>query len=85
MLAALRDSHWSRAVDCPSEPGLMTNISLDIAASGAVQPMHGFDIARSLAAAERRLFLLPDSRYDILLFCLRQDAIACLCMYLNNT
>ena len=46
----------------------MTNISLDIAASGAVQPMHGFDIARSLAAAERRLFLLPDSRYDILLF-----------------
>ncbi|KAL0033580.1 hypothetical protein WJX79_004697 [Trebouxia sp. C0005] len=30
--------------------------------SGTVQPMHGFDIARALAAAERRLFLLPESR-----------------------
>ena len=63
LLAALRDSHWCKAVDCQSEPGLMIPITLDIAASGSVQPMHGFDIARALAAAERRLFLLPDSRY----------------------
>ncbi len=35
----------------------------EVAASGIVQPMHGFDIARALAAAERRLFLLPESRY----------------------
>jgi len=63
LLAALRDSHWCKAVDCQSEPGLMIPISLDVAASGSVQPMHGFDIARALAAAERRLFLLPDSRY----------------------
>lgn len=73
LLAALRDSHWCKAVDCQSEPGLMIPISLDIAASGTVQPMHGFDIARALAAAERRLFLLPDSRevqleYALLLY-----------------
>ena len=64
LLAALRDSHWCKAVDCQSEPGLMVPISLEVAASGSVQPMHGFDIARALAAAERRLFLLPDSRYN---------------------
>lgn len=62
MLAALRDSHWCKAVDCQSEPGLMTPITLEVAASNAVGPLHGFDIARALAAAERRLFLLPDSR-----------------------
>ncbi|DBA77701.1 TPA: hypothetical protein ACH3X2_008400 [Trebouxia sp. C0005] len=62
LLAALRDSHWCKAVDCQSEPGLMIPISLGVAASGTVQPMHGFDIARALAAAERRLFLLPESR-----------------------
>jgi hypothetical protein len=63
LLAALRDSHWCRALDCQSEPGLMIPITLEVAANGSVQPMHGFDIARALAAAERRLFLLPDSRY----------------------
>ncbi|DBB00582.1 TPA: hypothetical protein ACH3X3_002277 [Trebouxia sp. C0006] len=62
LLAALRDSHWCRALDCQSEPGLMIPITLEVAANGSVQPMHGFDIARALAAAERRLFLLPDSR-----------------------
>ncbi len=46
----------------------MIPITLDAAASGTVQPMHGFDIARALAAAERRLFLLPDSRYAYPLF-----------------
>ena len=68
LLAALRDSHWCKAVDCQSEPGLMIPITLDIAANGSVQPMHGFDIARALAAAERRLFLLPDSRHVYPLF-----------------
>lgn len=68
LLAALRDSHWCKAVDCQSEPGLMIPISLGVAASGTVQPMHGFDIARALAAAERRLFLLPESRYTCCVF-----------------
>ena len=62
MLAPLRDSHWCKAVGCQSEPGLMTPITLGVAADEAVGPLHGFDIARALAAAERRLFLLPDSR-----------------------
>ena len=62
MLAALRDSHWCKALECSPQPGLMTPINLEVAASGAVQPLQGFDIARALAAAERRLFLLPHSR-----------------------
>ena len=59
LLAALRDAHWVTAVKCFAAPGLMQRISLDTAASGAVQPMHGHHIARALAATERRLFLLP--------------------------
>lgn len=62
MLAAVRDSHWCRAVGCHPEPALMTPIDVQVAASGKVQPLEGFDVARALAAAERRLLLLPKSR-----------------------
>ena len=62
MLTALRDSHWCRAVGCQAEPALMKPISPQAAASGAVAPMQGYDIERALAAAERRLVLLPSSR-----------------------
>lgn len=62
MLAAVRDGHWCKAVGCHPEPGLMTSISLQTVAIGKVQPVNGYDISRALAAAERRLFLLPESR-----------------------
>ena len=62
MLAALRDAHWCKAVGCHPEPGLMTPISLEAAATGAVTPMEGYDIERALAAAERRLLLEPEAR-----------------------
>ena len=62
LLTSLRDAHWAEALGCFPEPGLMLSISLAMAADGAVQPMHGYHITRALAAAERRFFLLPDSR-----------------------
>lgn len=62
MLAAVRDSHWCRAVGCLPEPALMTPIDVQVAASGKVQPMTGFDVERALATAERRLVLLPEAR-----------------------
>ena len=62
MLAAVRDAHWCRAVGCHPEPGLMTPIDLQTVATGKVQPMNGCDVSRALASAERRLFLLPESR-----------------------
>ena len=62
MLAAVRDSYWCKAVGCHPEPALMTPISVQVAASGKVQPMDGFDIKRALAAAEARVVLLPGAR-----------------------
>lgn len=41
----------------------MTPINVQVAASGKVQPMDGFDIKRALAAAEARVVLLPEARY----------------------
>lgn len=40
----------------------MTPINVQVAASGKVQPMDGFDIKRALAAAEARAMLLPEAR-----------------------
>lgn len=63
MLAAVRDSYWCKAVGCHPEPALMTPIDVQAAASGKVQPLEGFDIGRALAAADKRLVLLPEARY----------------------
>ena len=41
----------------------MAPLDVQAAASGKVQPMEGFDIRRALAAADKRLILLPEARY----------------------
>lgn len=62
MLAAVRDSYWCKAAACHPEPALMMPITVQVAASGTVQPMDGFYINRALAAAEARAVLLPEAR-----------------------
>lgn len=66
VLGDLRDSHWSRAVGCSPSPGLMTPINLDLALGIGQQQaggLHYHSARRALAAAEKRLCLLPDDRW----------------------
>lgn len=65
LLATLRDTHWAAAVGCHPEPGLMVPISLSTAlgATGTIAQVAGINMERTIAAAERRAYLLPQCRW----------------------
>eukprot|EP00198_Chlamydomonas_reinhardtii_P000982 XP_001690317.1 predicted protein [Chlamydomonas reinhardtii] len=77
LLGELRDAHWAAAAGCPPNPGSMTPLSAASALENKVQvPGSGVRAAslrRALAAAEKRLWLLPDDpeaqlQYGLLMY-----------------
>ena len=61
LLGVLRDAHWSSAIGCRAEPGLMTPLSLATACRGDLGILDlSYDLQRAIAAAERRVLVLPD-------------------------
>jgi hypothetical protein len=64
----LRDCHWAKAAGCSPTPAFLTPLDVETALSGRVQVQQGgYSITRALAAAEKRLLLLPDDRWGRLL------------------
>jgi hypothetical protein len=64
LLADLLDCHWARAARCSAKPALMTPLDVETVLSGRVPVQGGgYSIARALAAAEKRLLLLPGDRW----------------------
>ncbi|GLI67606.1 hypothetical protein VaNZ11_011851 [Volvox africanus] len=95
LLGELRDTHWVGAVGCSPLPGSMTPLTVETAlANKAVIPTSGVRAAslrRALAAAEKRLWLLPQDseaqlHYGLLLFFSRRydDAWIELALYLER-
>eukprot|EP00195_Chlamydomonas_chlamydogama_P017461 CAMPEP_0202915854 /NCGR_PEP_ID=MMETSP1392-20130828/66889_1 /ASSEMBLY_ACC=CAM_ASM_000868 /TAXON_ID=225041 /ORGANISM="Chlamydomonas chlamydogama, Strain SAG 11-48b" /LENGTH=357 /DNA_ID=CAMNT_0049608047 /DNA_START=29 /DNA_END=1098 /DNA_ORIENTATION=- len=62
LLGDLRDSHWARAVGCSPTPASMVPLSLDTALANKASVVNPHSARRALAAAEKRLWLLPDDR-----------------------
>lgn len=59
LLADLRDLHWAKAVRCRTELSLMIPISVETVLSGDVSFLHGYQIQRAVAAAERACKVYP--------------------------
>lgn len=58
----LRDSYWARSLGCSPSPASITPLSLDTALQqNAVQVRSRHSLLRAVAAAEKRLLLLPGS------------------------
>ncbi|EFJ46581.1 hypothetical protein VOLCADRAFT_93041 [Volvox carteri f. nagariensis] len=96
LLGELRDVHWAAAVGCSPQPGSMTPLTARTALENMVSiPTSGVRAAslrRALAAAEKRLWLLPGDReaqlqYGLLLYFSRRydDAWIELALYLERS
>ena len=59
LLGDLRDLHWAKAVRCGTEHSSMTPISAETVLSGDVPHLHGYQIQRAVAAAERAWKVCP--------------------------
>ncbi|GFR44414.1 hypothetical protein Agub_g5647, partial [Astrephomene gubernaculifera] len=95
LLGELRDCHWASAAGCSAAPGSMVPLSVDTALGNKVSvPGSGVRAAalrRAVAAAEKRLWLLPEDseaqlQYGLLLYFSRRydDAWIELALYLER-
>ncbi|KAG2501503.1 hypothetical protein HYH03_000011 [Edaphochlamys debaryana] len=95
LLGELRDAHWAAAAGCSPSPGSMTPLSADTALGNKVTVpgtgVRAASLRRALAAAEKRLWLLPDDsdaqlQYGLLLYFSRRydDAWLELALYLER-
>jgi hypothetical protein len=64
LLVDLRDCHWAKAAGCSPKPAFLTPLDAETALAGRVRVQQGgYSITRALAAAEKRLLLLPEDRW----------------------